>query len=106
MRRLVLAMIITLGPLMMVPLGAMADDLPVPPLPPAHPPRGDIAPVPDPDVHAPLTPVSNAPSVDLRQFRNKYYDPSLGFAPGSRYQTNEDRKPIQTPGLSISVPLQ
>ena len=32
--------------------------------------------------------------------------PSVGFAPGSRYQTTEDRKPIQTPGFSISVPLK
>jgi hypothetical protein len=106
MRRLVLAAIVTLGPLTMVALGAMADDLPVPPLPPEHPPPGDIAPVPDRDVHPPLTPVSNGPSVEIRQFRNRPYDPGMGFAPGSRYQTSEDRKPIQTPGLSISVPLQ
>jgi hypothetical protein len=107
MRRIVvLAAIITLGPLMILPLGAMADDLPVPPVPPEHPPPGDIAPVPDRDARAPLTPVSNAPTVDIRQFRNRPYDPGMGFAPGSRYQTNEDRKPIQTPGLSISVPLQ
>ena len=105
-RRVLLAAIITLGPLMMLPLGALAEDLPVPPIPPDHPSTGDIAPVPDPDIHAPITPVSNSPSVDIRQFRNRPYDPGQGFPPGSRYQTSEDRKPIQTPGLSVNVPLQ
>jgi hypothetical protein len=106
MRRVVLAAIVTLGPLMMVPRGATAEDMPVPPMPPDRPPVGEIAPVPDRDAHGPVTPESTSPSVDIRQFRNRPYDPGLGFAPGSRYQTNEDRKPIQTPGLSINVPLQ
>ena len=106
MRHLLLAAIVILVPLAMPPLGAMAEDLPVPPIPPVYPPSGDSAPGPDRDVHAPLTPVSNSPSVDIRQFRNKFYDPSLGFAPGSRYQPNEDRKLIQAPGISVNVPLQ
>jgi hypothetical protein len=105
-RRIVLAAFITLGPLLMLPLGTMAQDFPVPPIPPEHPLVGDIAPVPNPDVRAPITPVSNSPTIDLRQFRNRPYDPGQGFPPGSRYRTSVDRKPIQTPGLSISVPLQ
>ena len=95
-----LAAIVILGP------AALADQLPVPPVPPDHPHLGEIAPVPNVDARAPLAPVSHAPTVDVRLFRNRPYDPAMGFAPGSRYQTNEDRKPIQTPGLSISVPLQ
>jgi hypothetical protein len=105
-RRMVSAAIITSGPLLMSALGAMAEELPVPPIPPDHFLLGDSAPVPNPDARPPLTPVSNSPTVDLRQFRNRPYDPCQGFPPGSRYQNSEDRKPIQTPGLSISVPLQ
>jgi hypothetical protein len=105
-RGMVLAAIITLGPLLILPLGATAEELPVPPIPPEHPLLGDIAPVPNPDAGPPLTPVSNSPTVDIRQFRNRMYDPGQGFPPGSRYQTSEDRRPIQTPGLSINVPLQ
>lgn len=86
--------------------GAMAAELPVPPVPPVHLSLAEIAPVPNPNAQAPVAAASNAPSVDVRLYRARIYDPSLGFAPGSRFQTSEDRKPIQTPGLSISVPLR
>lgn len=89
-----------------VNVGAIADELPVPPIPPEHPPLAEIAPVPNPDAQAPVAAASDAPSIDIRLYRAKAYDTSMGFAPGSRYQTAEDRKPIQTPGLSISVPLK
>jgi hypothetical protein len=84
---------------------AMAEDLPVPPIPPDHPRLAEAAPVPDPDAKAPVTPVPDKPSVDVRLYRARSYDPGFGFAPGSRYQDSEERKPIQTPGLSIRVPL-
>jgi hypothetical protein len=100
MRLALLAMCVVFGP------PAMADDLPVPPIPPRQPPLADIAPIPDVDVRAPIVPASSGPSVDVRLFRARPYDPGMGFTPGSRYQTNEDRKPIQTPGLSVRVPLQ
>jgi hypothetical protein len=103
MRHILLAALITLA---MPPRGARADDLPVPPIPPDRPPPGEIAPVPDPDIHGPLIPESSAPTVSISQLRNRPYDPSRGFAPGSRYESTEDRKPIQPPGLSINVPLQ
>jgi hypothetical protein len=84
---------------------ALADTLPIPPVPPLTPPPGAAAPVPDANLSGPdafVTP----PSVSLKLYRARPYDPGLGFAPGSRYQSTEDRKPIQTPGLSFSVPLQ
>jgi hypothetical protein len=31
---------------------------------------------------------------------------SLGYTPGSQFQTSEDKRSIQTPGLSFRVPLQ
>ncbi len=83
-----------------------AAELPVPPRPPARPPSGEIAAMPNFDAHAPVAPASDKPSIGVKLFRAKTYDPSLGFAPGSQYQTSEDRKMIQTPGFSVSVPLR
>jgi hypothetical protein len=100
MRHILLATYIVLGP------AALAGELPVPPLPPEQPVLAEIAPVPNVDAQAPVVAGSDAPSIDVRLYRAQPYDPGLGFAPGSRYQTTEDRKPIQTPGLSIKVPLQ
>ncbi|HYZ22909.1 MAG TPA: hypothetical protein VE690_12205 [Rhodopila sp.] len=85
---------------------ALADTLPLPPVPPEHPPVADSAPVPDIDAHAPAVIAEQKPSVDVRLYRAKSFDTSMGFAPGSRYQSSEDRKPIQTPGLSLTVPLK
>jgi hypothetical protein len=100
--RLLLALVI----LMRIGSTAKAEDLPVPPVPPDIPPIADAAPVPNPDAAEPVTPSSDAPSVNVRMYRARMYDPSVGFVPGSRYESSEDRKPIQTPGLSISVPLK
>ena len=85
--------------------GLRAEELPLPPLPPVHPPLAEVAPVPNVDARVPVTAASDAPSFDVRLYRARPYAPGMGFAPGSRYQTNEDRKPIQTPGISVSVPL-
>jgi len=85
---------------------AVAEDLPVPPLPPDITPLADAAPVPNVNAQAPVPPASDEPSVNVRLYRIKTYDSSAGFVPGSRYQSTEDRKPIQTPGFSISVPLK
>jgi hypothetical protein len=86
--------------------GTVTNDLPVPPIPPQYPPLADIAPVPNFDARAPVAPEVETATFDVRLYRARLYDPSQGFTPGSRYQTAEDRKPIQTPGLSISVPLK
>ncbi|HEX2943587.1 MAG TPA: hypothetical protein VHO91_21205 [Rhodopila sp.] len=86
---------------------AMADQLPLPPVPPAHPPEADKAPVPNRDAHTPILATTAKPSVDVRVYRAHLYDPSMGFAPGSRYQPLEDRKAtIQPPGLGLIVPLK
>ena len=87
-------------------VGARADELPIPPVPPDHPPLADIAPVPDEDARGPAAPASGSASVNVRFFRAKRDNTSLGFAPGSAYEANEDRRPIQPPGFSISVPLK
>jgi hypothetical protein len=85
----------------------MADDLPLPPIPPQISALADAAPVPNPNAEAPVTLESGEPSLNVRLYRAKSYDDtSAGFVPGSRYQSSEDRKPIQTPGFSINVPLK
>jgi hypothetical protein len=106
MRRALPATAVLLAMAILSNPGARAQGLPVPPIPPVHPPLADIAPVPNADARAPVLPISDSPTLDVRLFRARPYDPGLGFAPGSRYQTAEDRKPIQTPGLSISWPLK
>jgi hypothetical protein len=97
---LVLAALAAIGPT------AFAENLPLPPMPPIQPHLADAAPVPDADAQAPVAPDSGQPSINMRLYRARTYDPAGGFAPGSRYQSSEDRKAIQTPGFSINVPLK
>jgi hypothetical protein len=85
---------------------ALATELPTPPEPPMQVSRSIAAPVPDNDFQAPPAPADTAPSVGLKFYRVQTFDTGLGFAPGSRYQPPEDRKPIQTPVFSVSVPLK
>lgn len=84
---------------------ALAAALPTPPAPPVQSPQ-TTAPVPNSSLHAPVAPADPGPTVALKFYRSETFDPALGFAPGSRYQTVEERKPIQTPGFSVSVPLK
>lgn len=84
---------------------ASSIGLPEPPMPPMHPPTDMLAPVPDDNLRAPLVVAGDDAQVKLRLFRMQRYDYSRGFLPGSRYESSEDRKTIQTPGLSLSVPL-
>lgn len=111
--RVVLCAALLLAPLV-APVGAMAkarpvprlQELPLPPTPPADYPLSAAAPVPDDSVRGPLAEVSSGPSVALRFYRIPMFEPGDGFTPGSRYQTPEDRKAVQTPGFSVSVPLK
>lgn len=86
--------------------GVLANELPIPPIPPADHPSSAPAPVPDDQVRAPIAEVVSGPSVALRFYRAPAYTQGAGFTPGSEFQTPEDRKPIQTPGFSVSVPLK
>lgn len=90
---------------LLAPVTAFADRLPTPPIPPSSPPRAELAPVPDPDIHPPAPP---ARTVELRPefFKATRPDTSLAFAPGSRYQTADERRPLQTPGFLLTVPLR
>ncbi len=91
--------------LLMAATAALAEELPVPPSPPDRGPASDAAPVPNLDAQNPATASQAQTNVQVQFYRSQPYQAGVGFAPGSRYRTPEDRKPIQTPGLSVSVPL-
>ena len=82
------------------------NPLPVPPMPPAHPPTDQSAPVPDRDALAPSEGGAEGPRVAVRDFRVRRYYQGLGYVPGSQFETSEEKRPIQTPGLAVQVPLQ
>lgn len=93
------------GMLALVLCGA-GPTLPLPPQPPPNPPTDQAAPTPNSEARAPTETKEQGPEVTFRNFRRQWHDGSQGFTPGSQYQTSEDRKPIQTPGLLVRVPLQ
>jgi hypothetical protein len=82
-----------------------APSLPVPPIPPDNPPLDQTAPVPNPDIRAPLDTSQSGVRVNVQDFRVNRYDQSPGYTPGSQFETSEDKRPIQTPGLTLQVPL-
>jgi hypothetical protein len=85
---------------------APAPTLPVPPIPPVHPPAAQSAPIPNPDARAPPDQSSGRTQVGFTDFRLDRDTQSLGYSPGSQFQTSEDRRVVQTPGLTVRVPLQ
>ncbi len=87
-------------------LAAARTTLPVPPMPPRRPPADQAAPVPNVDAQGPLPAPIQAPRVNVELYRLRDYDASQGFAPGSKYQSAEERKPIQTPGFRVTVPFR
>jgi hypothetical protein len=92
--------------LLLAALVAATDSLlPEPPVPPDDPPVDQAAPVPNPDARAPAAGPAGT-QVRPEMFRKGTYDPSQGYANGSRFQDNEDRKVIQTPGLRLRVPIE
>ena len=73
--------------LMAFSAGASAEDLPVPPIPPALPPVTEVAPVPNLDAEAPVAPSSNQTSLNMKFYKMKLYDPSSGFTPARNIKT-------------------
>jgi hypothetical protein len=82
-----------------------APTLPLPPVLPEHPRTDQTAPRPNPDVRGPRDAASIGTQVQVTDFRASRQNQSLGYSPGSQFQTGEDRRSIQTPGLTVRVPL-
>lgn len=84
---------------------ALAQRLPIPPIPPANPPSADLAPRPNRDILPPIGPKDGV-RVRPEIFSAERPETSMGFTPGSRYQASDERRPLQTPGVRLTVPLQ
>jgi hypothetical protein len=95
----VLALLVTTG-------ASPVRSLPLPPIPPAHPPVDRLAPVPNLDARAPLPDSPQGTRVVVNNFRYRNYDQSMGYTPGSQFQSSEEKRVIQTPGILMRVPLQ
>lgn len=80
--------------------------LPVPPIPPDQPPVDQSAPTPDRDLFAPVIATSQGTRVTVRDYRVRPFKSGSGYTPGSQFESSEDRRPIQTPGFMVHVPLQ
>ena len=79
--------------------------LPVPPIPPASPPATFSAPVPNPDAQAPPPTASLGLHMTVEDFRVNRPNPAFGYTPGSQFETSEEKRPIQTPGVAVQLPL-
>jgi hypothetical protein len=84
---------------------AVAETLPLPPTPPAQVTQSENAPVPNLDADGRVPPDERQSYVALRNFRSPTGQPGLGYTPGSQFRAPEDRKAIQTPGVSFTVPI-
>ena len=80
--------------------------LPVPPIPPENPPSAQSAPVPDRDLQAPSDSDGDRTQFGLQDFRIRRFYQGMGYGPGSHFENSEEKRPIQTPGLAVKVPLQ
>lgn len=80
--------------------------LPLPPPLPADPPTDEVAPMPNDSVSFPANSGPAQSTFALRIYRMRSYSTGDGFIPGSAYESPEDRKPMQTPGFMVTVPLQ
>ncbi len=83
-----------------------APSLPVPPIPPANPPSDHSAPMPDRDLQAPPDGDAQRVRVSVQDFRIRRFYQGMAYTPGSHFETSEEKRPIQTPGLTLQVPLQ
>ncbi|HEY1932074.1 MAG TPA: hypothetical protein VGG99_08685 [Acetobacteraceae bacterium] len=89
-------------------VGAAAPSLPLPlpPAPPADLAIGEPAPIPDSDLLPPDAGASPGTQVNLHLFTMREYGNGLAYIPGSAYESPEERKAMQTPGLTVSVPVR
>jgi hypothetical protein len=80
---------------------------PIPPNPPPSARLASPAPVPDRDVQPPPDPNSSPHTkMSVADFRPPKTDTSAALPYGSRYQSPDDQRPIETPGFTVTIPLR
>jgi hypothetical protein len=99
------------APLVLAAAPAPRGSLPLPPIPPAHPPTDGPAPMPDRDASAPQAPAFEGPTITPRVVRIPTFnnlDPSQGYISGSRLQEDAeaDRRLTLSPGLNLRLPFR
>jgi hypothetical protein len=99
------ALALLLGTLLLAG-AAPARRLPLPPPLPVDPPTDEPAPVPDADLRTPNALDPDQSAFALRVYRMQEHSTGEGFIPGSEYQSPEQRRPLQTPGFMVTLPLQ
>lgn len=63
--------------------------------------------MPSDDLHLPAEFArGGSASWALRVYPMQEFDAGEGYIPGSAYQSPEQRRPLQTPGFMVTVPLQ
>ena len=83
-----------------------APTLPLPPVPPEHPPTEQTAPIPNHGCPWAARHRFSRNAVQITDFRVPRRDASKGYTPGSHFQSSSERRDIDTPGLTVRVPLQ
>jgi len=81
-----------------------AQNLPVPPIPPARPPTTD-APVPNLYATVPNEQGRSLVTLDTGINHRQAPTPGMGYAPGASYQLDNDRRTFVLPGIMMHVPL-
>jgi hypothetical protein len=99
------ALAVLFGGLLLAGAGPLVS-LPLPPPLPTNPPTDQAAPVPDGDLAYPNRVAQDPAAFALRVYPLQDLGTGDGYIPGSAYQAPEQRKPIQTPGFMVTVPLQ
>lgn len=96
--------VIVLAPLLLAAGASAEEPLPVPPIPPTEPPSR-LAPIPAQNLDGQF--IDARPAVSLDVDINHRATPVLGFgyAPGARYQIDNDRRFFTLPGVLVRVPL-
>ncbi len=83
-----------------------AEDFPVPPIPPDHPPSDQAAPVPDSDFAAPSRPTRQGTQIRPHFFNQPIYNNGQGYVRGSTIEGQQDQRSKPIPGINLNVPLQ
>jgi len=81
-------------------------DIPIPPIPPAHRPSYQSAPMPDQSLSAPTAPEASGPKLRPDLFNQRAYNGGQGYLPGSTIEREQQQRDKPIPGLNFTMPLR